>query len=322
MTTMIIIAIATALFTVGGIVILAKQRLRSSELKKTIDSNDSAIVTLESEIEALENSIVSESERCVKANNKKIEGIRYARRIQRAAFPQREIGTIFHEYFIFTNPLGIVTGDFFKAVEIKNYKIFALADCAGHGVPGAFLTMLGLSALKESLIKHFNDSDICFADILGEMRQYIKNTLHSNDNSFVNINDGMNMSLCAFDTNNDRIIFAGANHNVYLYSNGQLTSYHGDRMPIGWSFKGDSAFNETSINAQKGDMLYFVTDSLQNQFGGPNDMKFSVKRLTAMLENIATLPIEEQKSTIDTTFNQWTNGRENIDDITVVGLRV
>lgn len=312
---------ATALITVFGIAILAKYRRKNSDLKHSIETNDQSIATLESQIETLDNSIVSESERCNKANNKKIEGIRYARRIQRAAFPQREIGNIFNEYFIFTNPLGIVTGDFYKAVEIKNYKIFALADCAGHGVPGAFLTMLGLSALKESLMKHFNDSNICLANILNEMRQYIKTTLHSNDNSFVNINDGMNLSLCAFDTNN-RIIFAGANHNVYLYSNGQLSSYHGDRMPVGWSFKGDGAFSETSINAQKGDMLYFVTDSLQSQFGGPNNMKFSVKRLTEMLENIATLPIEEQKKSIETIFNQWTNGQENIDDITVVGLRV
>lgn len=296
--------------------------MTTTEYTSIKEDNERKISELKSKIAALDDAIKTESERCAKANNANTSSIRYAQRIQRAAFPQKEIGGIFDEHFIFTKPLSMVTGDFFKAVKIKNYRIFALADCAGHGVPGAFLTMLGLSALKESLSKHFNDSDIHLAEILDEMRQFVKSSLRSNDDSIQNINDGMNLTLCAFSDNGEGIRFAGAGQNVYLYSDGLLTAYNGDRMPIGWSFKGDEPFTETIIPARKGDILYLATDSLQSQFGGPDNVKFSVKRLTAMFEKIATMPFEDQKDIVAKTVNDWVEGYVQVDDLTVAGVRV
>ena len=296
--------------------------MTTAEYTSTIEANERKISELKSKISAIEANIATESERCAKANDEINSGLRYAQRIQRAAFPQKEIGGVFHEYFIFTKPLGLVTGDFFKAMEIKHYKLFALADCAGHGVPGGFLTMLGLSALKESIAKHFYDDNIDLAEILDEMRQFVKTSLRSNDDSISNINDGMNLTLCAFGNHGEGIQFAGANQNVYLYSNGVLTTYSGDRMPIGWSFKGDSPFSETLIPAKKGDMLYLATDSLQSQFGGPDNVKFSSKRLTAMFEQIAPHPIDDQKDTVSTIVNNWVEGHMQVDDLTVAGVRV
>ena len=293
-----------------------------AEYKTIIEDNERKISELQSKISAIEADIATESERCAKANHENNSGLRYAQRIQRAAFPQKEIGGFFDDYFIFTKPIGIVSGDFYKAVEIKNYKIFALADCAGHGVPGAFLTMLGLSALKESLAKHFYDDNISLAAILDEMRQFVKSSLRSGEDGIDAINDGMNFSLCAFPHDGGDIRFAGANQNVYLYSNGVLTTYNGDRMPIGWSFKGDIPFTETLIPAHKGDILYLTTDSLQSQFGGPDNVKFSTKRLTAMFEQIATLPTEEQKNTVADIVNNWVEGYVQVDDLTVAGVRV
>ena len=302
--------------------IFAKYRHQNEQLQRTLEGNRHAISELEAKIKELDATIQSESERCAKANDEKTSGIRYAQRIQRAAFPQREIAGIFSDYFIFTKPMGIVTGDFFKALEIKHYKIFVLADCAGHGVPGAFITMLGLSALKESFALHYDDHDIHLAPILDEMRQFIKTTLRSNNNDIDAINVGMNISLCAFSKDGGGIRFAGTDQNVYLYSNAGLAAYNGDKMPIGWSLKGDAPFSETIIPAQKGDILYIATDSLRNQFGGPTNEKFSTKRLAAMFEAIATLPLDKQKATIDDTVNRWVDGHILVDDITLAGVRV
>lgn len=294
----------------------------SADCQQAYQANCNRISELQSKIAELDATIAAESQRCEKATLENTSGIRYAQRIQRAAFPQKEIGEVFGDYFVFTKPIGIVSGDFYKAVEIKNYKIFALADCAGHGVPGAFLTMLGLSALKESLAKHYYDANIPLAAILDEMRLFVKSSLRSSEDSIDAINDGMNFSLCAFHRDGDNIRFAGANQNVYLYSNGALATYNGDRMPIGWSFKGDSPFAETLIPAHEGDVLYLATDSLQSQFGGPDNVKFSAKRLTAMFEQIATLPTEEQKNTVAQIVNNWVEGHVQVDDLTVAGIRV
>lgn len=296
--------------------------MTTAEYKTIREDNERTISDLQAKISALDATIATESERCAKAIDENTAGIRYARRIQSAAFPQKEIGDVFGDYFVFTKPIGIVTGDFYKALETKHYKIFALADCAGHGVPGAFLTMLGLSALKESVAKHFYDSDIPLAAILDEMRQFVKSSLRSSEDGIDAINDGMNFTLCAFPRDGGDIRFAGANQNVYLFSDGRLTAYNGDRMPIGWSFKGDIPFTETLIPAHEGDILYLATDSLQSQFGGPDNVKFSTKRLTAMFEQIAALPTEEQKNAVANIVNNWVEGYVQVDDLTVAGVRV
>lgn len=320
METILTYTIIATFIIVVAIFLVVKYRNKNMELQHTKNDNCHIIDLLNAKIAQLDSNIKTESERCATANKENTSSIRYAQRIQRAAFPQKEIGNVFDDYFIFTKSIDIVTGDFFKAVKVKNYKIFVLADCAGHGIPGAFLTMLGLSALKESLTKHFNDSNINLAEILGEMRQFVKTSLKSNNNQS-NIHDGMNLTLCAFDTNGE-IRFAGANQNVYLYSNGILQAFNGDRMPIGWSFKNENPFTQTIIQAPKGSMLYLTTDSLQSQFGGPNNVKFSTKRLTAMFKDIAPLPIQEQQKNVSSIVNNWVEGYTQVDDLTVAGVRV
>ncbi len=314
--------IVAAVLIVGAVVVIMIHYRRNREYLRTFHSKENQISELKSKLADLESTIHAESERSAKAIHENTSGIRYARRIQSAAFPQKEIGDIFNDYFIFTKPHTIVSGDFYKAVQIKHYKIFALADCSGHGVPGAFLTMLGLSALKESLAKHFYDDNIDLAAILDEMRQFVKTSLRSTEDSDAPVNDGMNLTLCAFADNDSGIRFAGANQNVYLYSDGAIVAYNGDRMPIGWSFKGDNPFTETLIPAHKGDMLYLTTDSLPSQFGGPDNVKFSTKRLAAMFEEIASLSTEEQKNTISEVVTNWVEGHVQVDDLTVAGVRV
>lgn len=318
----IIMLVVVVAVVVAAVVLILKYRRKLNHCQRIFDDNAIEINKLKKLISEQETAITTESERCAKAIHENTSSIRYAKRIQSAAFPQKEISSIFSDYFIFTKPHTIVTGDFYKSFEIENYKIFALADCSGHGVPGGFLTMLGLSALKESLAKHFYDENIDLAVILEELRDFVKSSLRSTDDNIATINDGMNLTLCAFDNNGGGVRFAGANQNVYLYSNGTLTTYNGDRMPIGWSFKGDSPFSETFIPVKKGDMLYFTTDSLQNQFGGPENVKFSTKRLTAMFEQIGGMPIEEQKNTVASIVNEWIEGYAQVDDLTLAGVKL
>lgn len=318
----IISSILSVLVIVAAIFIVLKHRRQVAQYQQTFNSNAAVIKKFTNLISEQESSIASETQHCAKTNHENTSSIRYAKRIQSAAFPQKEIKALFPECFIYTKPHTIVTGDFYKTAEIEHYKIFALADCSGHGVPGGFLTMLGLSALKESLAKHFYDDNIDLAAVLEELREFVKSSLRSTDDSVSTINDGMNLTLCAFDLKGGGVRFAGANQNVYLYSNGNLTTYNGDRMPIGWSFKGDGPFSETYIPVQKGDMLYLTTDSLQNQFGGPDNTKFSTKRLVSMFERIGAMPIEEQQSTVSSIVDEWINGYAQVDDLTLAGVRI
>ena len=328
--TVSLFTILSVLITVLGVIIvvvcllvLFKHKQQVSELQTTYDTNEKSISQLQGLIAEQENTIAIKTEHFQKTQHENTSGIRYAKRIQKAAFSQnKEISGIFNEFFIFSKPHTIVTGDFYKAVEIEHYKIFALADCSGHGVPGGFLTMLGLSAFKESLSRHFYDENIDLAAILDEMRDFVKSSLRSTDDNIATINDGMNLTVCAFDSQGGGVRFAGANQNVYVYSGGQLTTYNGDRMPIGWSFKGDSPFSETFIPVHKGDMLYLTTDSLQNQFGGPENSKFSSKRLVSMFEQLGTLPIDQQEATVTEIVNKWVEGYEQVDDLTVAGVRI
>lgn len=320
--------IAVVYYTIAPLLVLTsfilvfRYRRQLKQYENVFNNNSLEISNLQRQIFQQDTDIERESQRCARANLENTSSIRYAKRIQSAAFPQKEISTFFPESFIYTKAHSIVSGDFYKSAAIEHYKIFALADCSGHGVPGSFLTMLGLAALKEALAKHFYDENIDLANILDELREFVKSSLRSTDDNISTINDGMNFTLCAFENNGGGIRFAGANQNVYLYSNGELTTYNGDRMPIGWSFKGDAPFSETYIPVKKGDMLYLTTDSLQNQFGGEDNVKFSVKRLNAMFEQIGKMPISDQYTFVANTVDKWVEGHIQIDDLTVIGIMV
>ncbi len=314
--------IIVPVLVVASFIMIFRYRRQLKQYEIVFNNNSLEISNLQRQIFQQDTDIKRESQRCARANHENTSSIRYAKRIQSAAFPQKEIFSFFPESFIYTKPHTIVSGDFYKSAAIEHYKIIALADCSGHGVPGSFLTMLGLAALKEALAKHFYDENIDLANILDELREFVKSSLRSTDDNISTINDGMNFTLCAFENKGGGIRFAGANQNIYLYSNGELTTYNGDRMPIGWSFKGDAPFSETYIPVKKGDMLYLTTDSLQNQFGGDENVKFSVKRLTAMFEQIGQKPISEQYAYVADTVDKWVNGHIQIDDLTVIGIMV
>ncbi|RLD75262.1 MAG: hypothetical protein DRJ10_15595 [Bacteroidetes bacterium] len=257
--------------------------------------------------------------------------IEYARRIQEAVLDTHdEIKAVVPDSFVTFKPKDIVSGDFywFKEVALskKNYKIFTAADSTGHGVPGGFMSMLGISFLNE-IIAEFND-EFKAATILNRMRQEVKKQLRQTSNN-TEVKDGMDMALCAIDYDKMQVQFAGANNPLYIIRNidGKLASeieeIKPDKMPIGVYLRELESFTNHVIDIKKGDLLYTFSDGFYDQFGGETGEKFKKRRFRELLLSVAHLSMKEQKAKIENTLANWMGDEhEQIDDITVIGVRV
>ena len=273
--------------------------------------------------------IVKERTAEVVEKNKKIEqqnisitdSIRYAKRIQTAVLPDKQTCKSF-DYFIYFAPKDIVSGDFYWVHHFEKQKrlIFIAADCTGHGVPGAFMSMLGTSFLNEIVAK----LDINHADsILNLLRQYVISTLSQGlrEGDREERKDGMDMALASIDLKTMKLEFSGANNPLVFIRNGELTEYKPDKMPIGAYVKQDIPFQRTEIQLQPGDTFYLFSDGYIDQFGGPNGRKFMKKNFKEYLLSIHHLPMEEQKEILRNEMNSWMEGYEQIDDQIVIGVR-
>lgn len=262
------------------------------------------------------------------------DSIKYASRIQNAVLPPDEyVKKLFPDYFILFKPLHIVSGDFYwmKKLEHANVIIATAADCTGHGVPGAFMSMLGIAFLNEIV----NKPEIHSASaILDELKTYIIQSLHQTNNVEIQNNrlgtvrDGMDISLITWHINDNYIEFAGANNPLYLVRNGILAEYKGDKMPIGVHTKND-LFTNNKIEIKPGDCIYLFSDGYADQFGGPKGKKFKYKQLKEKLVSISQKPMEEQKLILDNTIINWMSynnpennlGYNQIDDIVIIGIK-
>ncbi|MFH2143505.1 MAG: tetratricopeptide repeat protein [Bacteroidota bacterium] len=255
------------------------------------------------------------------------DSITYAGRIQKAVLPQVELAeTLFKDYFILFKPQHIVSGDFYWIKEFKHSDIVVAtaADCTGHGVPGAFMSMLGLSFLNEIVNKPEVKSA---ADVLNQLRENVISALHQTGKEGEQ-KDGMDISLIAWHRTENYVEFAGANNPLYFIRSGELIEYKGDKMPIGIHIKADD-FSCQKIEVQEGDCIYMFSDGFADQFGGPNGKKFKYKPFKQIFLDNADKSMSEQKLVLDNTIEEWKShiNRENgipyqqIDDIVVVGLR-
>jgi serine phosphatase RsbU (regulator of sigma subunit) len=201
--------------------------------------------------------------------------------------------------------------------------VFAVAaDCTGHGIPGAFLSMLGISALKEYCVTE--DDAANPGIILDHMREFIKATLISGTEK--TIDDGMDMTICCYDFAAMEMRYAAANQSAYIIRNGEAIRLKGDRMPVGRYVLDNKHFATHIQPIEHGDMIYTFSDGIQDQPGGELDnelgKKFLSKNLVKLLTEIAPKPLAEQRDIIDNTITQWRNGRPQVDDITMIGLRI
>lgn len=242
------------------------------------------------------------------------DSINYSKKIQKAIFPSKsEMDTVFPNNFVLFKPKDIVSGDFYWCYEENNKKVIVLGDCTGHGVPGAFMTIIGINILKEVLHNGIYES----AEILKAVNQKLNNRLNQNSDS---INDGMDLGVCVIDDN--MIEFSGAHFPIYHITDGQLIEYKGSNIFLG---------NEEHIKDVKthyipykqDDLIYLVTDGFPDQRGGEKGKKYYYKPLRELLLKKSTLPLEQQKNDIFSEFDGWlkNSGQQQMDDVSVIGIK-
>jgi phosphoserine phosphatase RsbU/P len=248
-----------------------------------------------------------------------MDSIYYARRIQNAILPSFSlIDRHLKNYFILYLPKDIVSGDFYWVNEADGLFMAAAVDCTGHGVPGAFMSIVGFNQLNYAVsVKKARNASI----ILDELNKGVISTLNENksDNS---IKDGMDMALCVFDLAAKKVEFAGANNPLILIRDNEVNKYKGDRFPIG-AFEGsDQQFKNTEIDLQDGDCLYLSSDGYADQFGGPDNKKFMQRRFEELLLEIHTQSMEDQKELLHKRLYDWMGVNDQVDDILVIGIKI
>ncbi len=247
------------------------------------------------------------------------DSIEYASLIQKAILPpEKVITSLLPEYFILYKPRDIVSGDFYWVAKKNNKSVVVVADCTGHGVPGAFMSMLGVSLLNEIV----RTMDVIESDlILNQLRSDLIKSLHQTGKD-EEAKDGIDLSLCIIDKKNGTVEFSGAYNPMYLISGDELSQYKADKMPIGISRRQEQAFQKNIINIKKSDVIYLFSDGYVDQFGGTNDKKFLTKRFKKLLLEIKHKPMSEQKEILDKTLEDWKGTTDQIDDILVMGIRL
>ncbi|HWY12409.1 MAG TPA: SpoIIE family protein phosphatase [Bacteroidia bacterium] len=264
------------------------------------------------------NTIIEKQKKLVEEKNKDItDSITYAKRIQEAILPSKEVKyKLFPEAFVLFQPRDIVSGDFYWFSEKNSKKIIAAADCTGHGVPGAFMSMIGNAFLNEIV----NSNGITSPDqILNLLREQVITSLKQNDSDN---KDGMDIALLSFDEKNNTVEFAGSNNPLWHIRNGVLMEIKADKQPIGL-YKGDAKnFTNHKVELQKGDTLYIFTDGYADQFGGPKGKKFKYKQLQDILISSQKLSMQEQENLLVNNISEWKGAFEQVDDILIIGIRV
>ena len=276
----------------------------------------------EAEINRLKNVELKKAYSEIEEKNKDItDSINYALRIQQAILPDlEEIKKILPESFVLFKPRDIVSGDFYWFHQIGKYIFVAAADCTGHGVPGAFMSMIGISLLNEIIIEKQIHSP---SMILDELRKgIIKSLKQKNETAQANVQDGMDIALCRIENDALKLEFAGANNPVFIVRNGKIIEFSPDKMPIGTYVDTNKPFTNHTSELQKGDAIYLLSDGYADQFGGPKGKKFMYKQLQELFLSVSVLTPEEQKNKLISVFEGWRGNLEQVDDVCVIGVLI
>ncbi len=258
------------------------------------------------------NSLISRQKKLITDN------IKSASVIQKAALPPDEfINSELPECFILNMPKDIVSGDFYW-MDKRDHRLFlAVADCTGHGVQGAIVSMLGIALLNEIVNKSYSKNP---GEILDQLSIKVKQSLHQGGD-VDEIREGMDIVLLKIDTKTNKFEFAGANNPVYIVRNNEVIEHKGDRSPIGYYSK-DTLFETRKLDIVKGDSLYMFSDGYMDQLGGENLKKFLPKRFRSVLIEIEDRSMEARKDILKEKFNDWRGDYQQVDDIIILGIKV
>ena len=332
-----------------------KLKKEKAVLEKKVQERTLEIELQKEEIEAQSENLKSANEELLSLNqvlefhrqeevfkNKEItDSIQYAKRIQSAVLPDDEnISSLLSEYFIFNKPKDIVSGDFYFVQKVNDYLILAVADCTGHGVPGAFMSMLGVSLLNEIIRKEDTTSA---SQVLDLLREQIKISLKQTG-KMMEQKDGMDIVFCSINVKTGKIQFAGANNSLYVVRNSSevlfvdnkpvlerfqhvgkeanLYEIKSDYQPIG-IFVREIPFTLHEFQLQTGDVLYLCSDGFEDQYGGENDRKYMSKNLKKLLLEISQLPLSDQKELLNEALISWMGNKiAQVDDILIFGIKI
>ena len=240
----------------------------------------------------------------------------YAQRLQETILPGPEaIREVFADHFIFYRPKATVSGDFYWFANKGKKRMVAAADCTGHGVPGAFMSLVGHNALNQAT-KVYNKP----SQVLNTVNRLSAQALRAHENHLVK--DGMDIALLSIDMDSMELEFSGAQNPVYIIRGGELFELEGDAFSIGTYVNGEREFTHKSYTLQSGDCLYLFSDGYADQFGGPQGKKFMRKQFRQLLMEVAPLALNAQCEEISRRFDDWKGDGEQLDDVLVIGVRV
>jgi serine phosphatase RsbU (regulator of sigma subunit) len=310
-----IISIIIGLSIIYAFVKTREQRLQKSRqrLKEEVANRTRE---LQEEKEKLQ---VAYSE--IDEKNKDItDSIHYAKRIQQAILPSDSgVKQLLPDSFIFYKPKDIVSGDFYWMEQWGPQTLIAAVDCTGHGVPGAFMSIVAHNILTQAVnVLGLSKPAL----ILNETNTQLTKKLNQNSEE-ATVRDGMDIALCAINYKRSTMEFAGANNPLWLIRNGQVIEINGDKFPIG-AFVGEELqrFTNHEWEIQKGDCIYIFTDGFADQFGGPKGKKFKYKQFQELLLRICQLPMSEQKDILEKVNEEWQGSLEQVDDVLIIGIRI
>jgi len=299
--------------------ILQLQNEEMSRKNEEIETQRDEIEAQRDEIQRQKEFADKQTDYILRQNKDITDSIEYAKHIQIALFPDKlTLQKILREGFCLFKPKDIVSGDFYWVAELDGKSIIVAADCTGHGVPGAFMSIIGINFLNEIV---FDENEQKPSEILNRLRKKVVKTLvHSN--RIEEAKDGMDMSLVILDHENMKLQYAGAYNHLYFIRGHMLEIIKADRMPVGLSAKAMKPFTNHEIDIQPGDQFYMFTDGYADQFGGPLRKKFRIGNLRELLLEIHDKNIQEQKQILYESFINWKGEQPQVDDVLVLGFKI
>jgi serine phosphatase RsbU (regulator of sigma subunit) len=266
------------------------------------------------------NKEINHQKELVDVKNKEItDSINYAKRIQQSILTSEHyFKKHTTDFFILFKPKDIVSGDFYWALNYETKFIVMTADCTGHGVPGAMMSMMGINFLNEIV----NERQVASpAGILNQLRRDIIKALNP-EGSVIETKDGLDCCLCSFDFDQMKLTYANANNNFYIIRDTEVIVSKSDKMPVGAGYNADNSFREFEIDIRRNDLVIALTDGYADQFGGPKGKKFKYKQLEEILLASAHLPLNSIKELLNDKIESWRGDLEQVDDICVIGIKI
>lgn len=257
-------------------------------------------------------------EKLLEQRRELMASLKYASFIQRAVLPdQKLMENMLKEFFIYHQPRDIVSGDFYYCSRKEDFIVVAAGDCTGHGVPGALMSIMGISFLNEILSIR---GPIRSSRILNLLRERVMKALHQRGYELEN-KDAIDISLCVFHPRSGELQYSGANNSLYHIRNKVLTEIKADKMPVGIDAVEENSFTNHALQLKAGDIVYLFSDGYPDQFGGPLNKKFKYGPFRELLIGISDRTMEEQKKELERMMTEWKGDQPQVDDILIIGIR-